>query len=129
MAPRPAGLENLTNTCHLNTILQYFYSVRAIREHVLSVELKSVTQEELEILVLRANDADLNLGRAFVGSEFLIELKKLFSSLQDAGSAAVRPRQRLANAAFLRPDSGLEEPRVELDKPKIDSDQMVTSSV
>ena len=35
---RPAGLENIGNTCYLNSLLQYFFSLRVVRERVLDYE-------------------------------------------------------------------------------------------
>lgn len=33
-ADRPVGLNNVGNTCYLNSLLQYFYTIRELRETV-----------------------------------------------------------------------------------------------
>ena len=35
-ADQPVGLENIGNTCYLNSLLQYLYTVRAVRNVVLN---------------------------------------------------------------------------------------------
>ncbi|KAL2262233.1 hypothetical protein VTK26DRAFT_2069 [Humicola hyalothermophila] len=107
----PVGLANLRNTCYLNSILQYFYSVNAVRSLALSFDLPALEPSEQNWSNLLRNDNDNNAGhsdfetgRAFVGHEFTRELSTLFRELDAAGSAYVSPRQRLANAALLRPE-------------------------
>ncbi|KAK0649375.1 hypothetical protein B0T16DRAFT_130005 [Cercophora newfieldiana] len=103
----PVGLGNLRNTCYLNSILQYFYSVNAVRDVVLNSEQARLTpteQEVQDVLKTRTSSSDLEPGRAFVGSEFSRELHTLFETLKVSQDASVTPRQRLANAALLRPE-------------------------
>ncbi|KAK0725439.1 hypothetical protein B0H67DRAFT_132165 [Lasiosphaeris hirsuta] len=99
----PAGLANLRNTCYLNSILQYFFSVKAVRDLVLHSQQPKVV-ESLDDLLHGIAPADLEPGRAFVGIEFSRELGTLFEELKSATGSAVKPRQRLANAALLRPE-------------------------
>ncbi|KAL2130583.1 hypothetical protein VTI74DRAFT_6210 [Chaetomium olivicolor] len=109
----PVGLANLRNTCYLNSILQYFYSVNAVRDLALNSELPALEPTEASLRnLLRANEdgsgsgskPNLETGRAFVGHEFTRELGSLFRELEAAGSSSISPRQRLANAALLRPE-------------------------
>jgi ubiquitin carboxyl-terminal hydrolase 25 len=67
----PVGLANLRNTCYLNSILQYFYSVNAVRELVSASELVPLkaTTAHLEASLDGIAHADLAPGRAFVGYE------------------------------------------------------------
>lgn len=72
----PVGLGNLRNTCYLNSILQYFYSVNAVRDVVLNSEQARLTPTEQDVQEVLKSTGSLSLepGRAFVGSEckFLI---------------------------------------------------------
>lgn len=72
----PVGLANLRNTCYLNSILQYFYSVNAVRDLALSSDLPPLdpSEEKLSNLLHKGNNddaekSDLETGRAFVGHE------------------------------------------------------------
>jgi ubiquitin carboxyl-terminal hydrolase 25/28 len=35
---QPVGLDNIGNTCYLNSLLQYYYTVKAVREVVMNFE-------------------------------------------------------------------------------------------
>jgi hypothetical protein len=61
----------LRNTCYLNSILQYFYSVNAVRDVVLNAEQSQLTSTEqgVQEVLKSAGSSDLEPGRAFVGSE------------------------------------------------------------
>jgi len=37
-ADQPVGLDNIGNTCYLNSLLQYYYTVRAVRDVVMNFE-------------------------------------------------------------------------------------------
>ncbi|KAK3321533.1 hypothetical protein B0H66DRAFT_618442 [Apodospora peruviana] len=102
----PVGLGNLRNTCYLNSILQYFYSVKAVRNLVLNLDLPPMeaTEQNLQNLLSGTSSSDLETGRAFVGHEFARELVTLFRELHTSGDSSITPRQRLANAALLRPE-------------------------
>ncbi|KAK3290624.1 uncharacterized protein B0H64DRAFT_331941 [Chaetomium fimeti] len=108
----PVGLANLRNTCYLNSILQYFYSVNAVRNLAVGSDLPALEPTEANLShILRAGSSnqeesrsELETGRAFVGHEFTRELGTLFRHLDAAGDSSIPPRQRLANAALLRPE-------------------------
>ncbi|KAK3376758.1 hypothetical protein B0T24DRAFT_228485 [Lasiosphaeria ovina] len=102
----PVGLGNLRNTCYLNSILQYFYSVNAVRDLALSSDQPALEPSEQGVRTLLGNiDAsDLEPGGAFVGHEFSRELSVLFRTLEGSKESSITPKQRLANAALLRPE-------------------------
>lgn len=35
---QPVGLNNIGNTCYLNSLLQYFYTIRAVRDVAMNIE-------------------------------------------------------------------------------------------
>lgn len=55
----PPGLDNLRNTCYLNSILQYFYTVTPVRELVLNFD---PTAQGLSINLANQNE-EVYLGR------------------------------------------------------------------
>lgn len=66
----PMGLGNLRNTCYLNSILQYFYTVHAVSDLVLGSTIPCLepTDQSMRDLLGRKG-SKLEPGRAFVGSE------------------------------------------------------------
>lgn len=66
----PVGLGNLRNTCYLNSILQYFYTVHAVSDLVLgstTPRLEPTDQSMRDLLGRKGSK--LEPGRAFVGCE------------------------------------------------------------
>ncbi|KAK4198831.1 hypothetical protein QBC40DRAFT_341004 [Triangularia verruculosa] len=103
----PAGLANLRNTCYLNSILQYLYTVDIIRDLLrnldLDTPLEASTEKIGEILGEVTESAKKD---AWLGFEFARELRTLFQEMEQTTSVHVKPRQRLANAVFAKAADG-----------------------
>lgn len=48
-ADEPVGLENIGNTCYLNSLLQYLYTVKPLRDMVLNFQNYRMTLNEEDI--------------------------------------------------------------------------------
>lgn len=48
-ADQPIGLDNIGNTCYLNSLLQYFYTVRTFREVVMNIETYRMPLDEASV--------------------------------------------------------------------------------
>ncbi|KAI0244750.1 ubiquitin-specific protease ubp2 [Massospora cicadina] len=80
---RPVGLDNIGNTCYLNSLLQYYFSIRYLREQVLGFQLDASEfdsspelEGELTIDSRKVSRRELALARYFVK-----HLKHLFGQL------------------------------------------------
>lgn len=64
-AAQPVGLQNIGNTCYLNSLLQYYYTVKAIREVVMNFDEHRMPMTTENISKKRVG------GRAVTQSEVL----------------------------------------------------------
>ncbi|KAI0438655.1 cysteine proteinase [Xylaria telfairii] len=98
----PPGLKNIGNTCYLNSLLQYFYNVKPIRDMVLSYDQIQLGLDEISVKnrLTGGNGTRVTLEEAIVARQFIEELRRLFSELQTTTGAAACPSQKLANTAL-----------------------------
>lgn len=61
----PVGLDNIGNTCYLNSLLQYYYTVNAVRDLVINFEQNRMALNQEDIKKKRVG------GRAVVKSEII----------------------------------------------------------
>ncbi|KAI0474202.1 hypothetical protein F4859DRAFT_514743 [Xylaria cf. heliscus] len=98
----PPGLKNIGNTCYLNSLLQYFYNVKPIRDMVLSYNQIQLELDEASVnnRCTGGNGTRVTLEEAIVARQFIEELRRLFLELQTTTGAAACPSQKLANTAL-----------------------------
>ncbi|KAJ5482876.1 hypothetical protein N7539_006322 [Penicillium diatomitis] len=100
----PVGLQNIGNTCYLNSLLQFYFSVRPFRDMVLHYE-----NHQMDV-----ND-DEGISKKQVGSrkvakkeverslKFMSELRGLFNSMITSRTSSVAPGQELARLTLISP--------------------------
>jgi ubiquitin carboxyl-terminal hydrolase 25/28 len=68
-ATTPPGLRNIGNTCYLNSLLQYFYNVKPVRDLVLQYPHHKLQLDEETVNARRTggNGTTVDLGEAIVG--------------------------------------------------------------
>ncbi|KAH9033487.1 hypothetical protein EDB85DRAFT_2289386 [Lactarius pseudohatsudake] len=104
----PRGLNQLGNTCYLNSLLQYFYTIKDLRDavaHLLNSSSRKTVDED------KLTDDDLKRhrvgGRLVTRKEilrskkFVSELAELFWHLEHADIASVTPTMELAKLALV----------------------------
>ncbi|KAI5863904.1 cysteine proteinase [Durotheca rogersii] len=98
----PPGLKNIGNTCYLNSLLQYFYNVKVVRDLVLDFDQAKLDLDEETIGRRRTggNGTSVSLEEAIVARQFVEMLRDLFTDLQTTTNAAAQPSQKLANTAL-----------------------------
>ncbi|QPG93659.1 hypothetical protein C2857_001529 [Epichloe festucae Fl1] len=99
----PVGLHNIGNTCYLNSLLQYLFTVKPIRDIVFNYDHVKLplTDESITSRLLGGNKMQMDRGEAVVAQAFAKELSELFENLMASRQAATKPSQRLANAVLL----------------------------
>ncbi|KAI8964210.1 cysteine proteinase [Daldinia sp. FL1419] len=98
----PPGLKNIGNTCYLNSLLQYFYNVKIIRDIVLNFDSVKLDLDEETVKQRRTggNGTSVNIEEAIVARQFIEMLQGLFIDLETTTEAAAQPSQKLANTAL-----------------------------
>ncbi|KAF9403246.1 ubiquitin-specific protease ubp2 [Mortierella sp. AD011] len=106
-AQNPVGLSNIGNTCYLNSLLQYIYTIKEIREAVMNMEA-FVENEDAEGWEEKVIDGR-NLSRQDVAEakEIVKELRELFSLMESAKSRSITPSSRLVELLLSTGKDGL----------------------
>ncbi|KAJ5779593.1 hypothetical protein N7457_007313 [Penicillium paradoxum] len=100
----PVGLQNIGNTCYLNSLLQFYFSIRPFREMVLDFERFQMDLDDVTALAnklvgsrkISKKEVERSLG-------FLKELRTLFHSMITTTQNSVTPSQELARLTLVSP--------------------------
>ncbi|GAA5961224.1 hypothetical protein JCM3765_002875 [Sporobolomyces pararoseus] len=94
----PVGITNVANTCYLNSLLQYFFTVRELREAVLAFSPadNATSIDQIRVGGRLVTGAEIDRSRRFV-----LLLQTLFSQLIHSPLSAVTPETELAYLALV----------------------------
>ncbi|RKF75826.1 putative ubiquitin carboxyl-terminal hydrolase 2 [Golovinomyces cichoracearum] len=95
-AAEPLGLYNIGNTCYLNSLLQYFYSVKPLREMVMNFDNYRMVINDENMRRKKVGGRQVEKTEIIKAQKFVEELQKLFIDLKTASSPSVRPTKELA---------------------------------
>ncbi|CAK7208719.1 ubiquitin-specific protease ubp2 [Sporothrix curviconia] len=111
----PVGLDNIRNTCYLNSILQYFYTVKPIHDVLHNIDEIGLpyTEASLQSRHIDPGSESLKRGEAYAGRQFVEQISSLYHDMQQCQDSSLKPQQRLAIAA-LKNHGKLEEDGNEL---------------
>ncbi|CDK29465.1 unnamed protein product [Kuraishia capsulata CBS 1993] len=103
LANTPCGLNNIGNTCYLNSLLQYYFSVEPLRTAILKFDF-SLTQEEFSadeaLSQRRIGGRNVSFKETERSIQFVYQLQDLFSNLITSRKRCVTPTRELAYLAF-----------------------------
>ncbi|KAK7040147.1 ubiquitin-specific protease ubp2 [Paramarasmius palmivorus] len=103
----PRGLNQLGNTCYLNSLLQYFYTIKDLREALIplgQVDMKSFEEEKLSDDALtkhRVGGRLVTRKEVHRSRKFVNHLADLFRNLEHSQATAITPAIELAKLALV----------------------------
>ncbi|ORZ05673.1 hypothetical protein BCR41DRAFT_374314 [Lobosporangium transversale] len=100
-AQNPVGLTNIGNTCYVNSLLQYIYTIKELRETVLNMEAYVENTDAADWQGKVIDGQRLSRQQVIEAKDTVRELKDLFSQMEWSKTRAVVPSSRLVD--LLRP--------------------------
>ncbi|KZS93255.1 cysteine proteinase [Sistotremastrum niveocremeum HHB9708] len=98
----PRGLNQLGNTCYLNSLLQYFYTIKDLREAI--VPLKAMENEKWsddDLKRHRVGGRMVTRREIMRSRKFVSQLSSLFTDLECSTVPSVTPSLELAKLALV----------------------------
>ncbi|KAG8959209.1 ubiquitin-specific protease ubp2 [Tulasnella sp. 419] len=116
----PRGLQQLGNTCYLNSLLQYFYTIKGLREAILDSNTdlfagSTVTDDHIK--QNRVGGRLVTRREVERSKKFVTHLRKLFNDLQVSDLPSVKPELELAKLALVTSKDEEEEVKSESSQP------------
>ncbi|KAL1602675.1 ubiquitin-specific protease ubp2 [Paraconiothyrium brasiliense] len=98
----PVGCCNIGNTCYLNSVLQFLFTIKPLRDMVIDCDthFQDLSPEALE--PKRVGRTAVSRARAETGQQFVRELQALFKHMITANTHNIRPERSLAALALTR---------------------------
>lgn len=76
---KPVGLTNIGNTCYLNSILQYFFTVDAVRDIVVNFDLYEMEPTEEHVRQRAIGPGGMTVGDALIAHACMFFLQSTCS--------------------------------------------------
>ncbi|EFQ97440.1 ubiquitin carboxyl-terminal hydrolase 2 [Nannizzia gypsea CBS 118893] len=97
----PVGLRNIGNTCYLNSLLQFYFTIQPFRNMVLDLDRYKTELDEGVIRNKKVGSRKVSLLEIQRSQKFLVQLKALFNDMITSPDAFVTPTQELARLTLL----------------------------
>ncbi|KAF1818761.1 cysteine proteinase [Dissoconium aciculare CBS 342.82] len=99
----PVGLRSHGNTCYLNSLLQYYFSITPLRDIILDYQQYALDTTKFKEKEERVGHRKISIVEIKGGQKFADDLKKLFENMIKESGDSVMPEEALVCRAFLEP--------------------------
>lgn len=95
----PTGLDNIGNTCYLNSLLQYYFCIKPLRDAIINFDEKNVDVNKLAGRKIGGRCVEESeIYRSF---QFIYRLQELFNEMILTPKRYILPSKELAYLSFL----------------------------
>jgi ubiquitin carboxyl-terminal hydrolase 25/28 len=99
----PVGLRSHGNTCYLNSLLQYYFSITPLRNIILDYQKYALDTTKFAEKAERVGHRKISIVEIKGGQKFADDLKTLFENMIKEPTDSVMPSEALVCRAFLEP--------------------------
>ncbi|EHY59563.1 ubiquitin thiolesterase [Exophiala dermatitidis NIH/UT8656] len=92
----PVGLENIGNTCYLNSLLQFLFTMIQLRHIVLNFDDYKMPLDEKSMEHKRVGQRKVSVKEVQTAQKFVASLASLFRGMIETPQSSIRPDQELA---------------------------------
>ncbi|KAI8147774.1 hypothetical protein BJV82DRAFT_664137 [Fennellomyces sp. T-0311] len=97
----PVGLNNIGNTCYLNSLLQYYFTLTPFRDTILYMDEYVENEDDPDWKPKKIGGIQVDQDEVRRAKKFVYLLRDLFKNLERASERAISPEYDLAYMALL----------------------------
>ena len=97
----PVGIENIGNTCYLNSLLQFYFTIKPLRDLVLNIDEHKMPTDEESLKSKRVGSRNVSRKEVDRAQRFVDELRSLFTDLITSNKKSFKPSPDVARLTLL----------------------------
>ena len=99
----PVGIDNIGNTCYLNSLLQFYFAIKPLRNLILNIGDFKTLIDDASLKSKRVGSRNVSRREVDRAQKTVGELRKLFHGLITSPRSSFRPDTEVARLTLLTP--------------------------